>query len=48
LDLREGKTKYYSDDQMKEDGMGAACSTWRRTELHLAYWYEDLNVKDNL
>jgi hypothetical protein len=48
LDVRERKTKYYSDDQIKEDEMGGACRTCRRTELHLVHWYEDVNVNDNL
>jgi len=45
LDLREGKAKYYSDDQMKEDEMGGAYSTWK-TELHLAHWYQNLHVNN--
>jgi len=45
MDLIEGKTKYYSDDQIKEDEIGGAYSTWK-TELHLAHWYEDLHVNN--
>ena len=39
----------YSGDQINEDAMGGACSTyWVPRDVHTGFWWGDLRERDDL